>query len=207
MEYSDPEIEEILAQGKKHDARHREMMRLFDELKRIPALPGVVDAAELARLIDRRNQLWSEVNRLKKEREREEYFPPHIADAINLLRNEKIRGWETRSWYSDEKYDQTAQAIADGARDRDKQDALYVRVGKTGEVASVPERIDEAAVDRARERAKKLRWFLKGAVDHGGHQSSEYKRLLDTLKVMFASPEEVKVMFPQTEETKANASG
>src|ERR1035441_256288 len=33
MEYSDPDIEEILAQGKKHDARHREIMRLFDELK------------------------------------------------------------------------------------------------------------------------------------------------------------------------------
>ena len=68
------------------------MMRLFHELKRIPALSGVVEAAELARLINRRNQLWSEVNRLKKEREHEEYFPPHIADAINLLRNEKNQG-------------------------------------------------------------------------------------------------------------------
>ena len=74
-------------------------------------------------------------------------------------------------------------------------------------MASVPERIDEAAVDRARESAKKLRWFLKGALDHGGHQSSEFKKLLEALKVMFASPEEVKVMFPETEETKANASG
>jgi aspartate carbamoyltransferase catalytic subunit len=73
-------------------------------------------------------------------------------------------------------------------------------------VASVPERIDEAAVNRARERAKKLRWFLKGAIDHGGHSSSEFERLLNALKVMFASPEELKAMSSETEETKASAS-
>ncbi len=207
MEYSDPELEEILARGKKREARHRETMRLYDELKKgYLRFPEISDAAERAGLIDLQKQLRSELNRLNKEAEDEEYFPPHIADAINLLRNEKIRRWEERGWYSDEKYDRTAQAIADGARDRDKQDALYVRVGKTGEVSSVPERIDEAAVDRARERAKKLRWFLKSSLDHGDHHSSEYERLLNALKLMFASPEELKVIFPETEETKANAS-
>ena len=85
-----PELEEILAQGKKREARHRETIRLYDELKKgCLQFPEISDAAERARSIDLQKQLRSELNRLNKEAEDEEYFPPHIADAINLLRNER----------------------------------------------------------------------------------------------------------------------
>jgi hypothetical protein len=57
-------------------------------------------------------------------------FPRTVADALNILRHEKIGRWESNAWVwaEDPDYDQTAKKVAEGYADRKKQDALYVRL-------------------------------------------------------------------------------
>jgi AbiV family abortive infection protein len=77
-------------------------------------------------------------------------FPPDIATALNIYRHEEIerlrRGFPLRDadWSTG-----PARKIADGALDRKKQSALYVDIGKTGEIGLHPGLItrDEAAAE------------------------------------------------------------
>lgn len=193
MDYSDPDIEEAMRSHDRFMVRHETMMRLFKEMDTLPSVDDL-SPVELRARIERSNELRREVARLREEDERERKFPPYIADAINILRHVKVGRWECGYAYDDEEYDSTAQAIADGARDREKQNALYVGVSKTGAVSSRPDEIDSEAVAQAVERSKKLRWNLHWLIEHGnGH--AEFDRLVKNLKVMFASQEELRELF------------
>jgi AbiV family abortive infection protein len=66
-------------------------------------------------------------------------FPPHIADAINIIRHEKVPREDASAWLWDDKShrDPDARRISEGKFDKQKQNALYVDVGKSGQV-SVP---------------------------------------------------------------------
>ena len=44
------------------------------------------------------------------------------------------------------------------------------------------------------ERAKRLRWFLHGLLEHGC-SAKEFEKLVEALKMVFASPEEQRRMF------------
>ena len=133
MEYSDPDIDEMLARGERGDARHLKIMRLYDEMSELYRKMKGAASGYLADLIKNRNQLVAEIDRLEEERKSEDQLPADVADAINILLNERIGRWEARGWYGAQKYDPTAKAIAEGARDREKQDALYVRIVKSAE--------------------------------------------------------------------------
>lgn len=67
-------------------------------------------------------------------------FPPHISDALNIIRHEKVPREAKRSWIGedDPPCAPKARRIANGYLDRQKQCALYVRIGKGGQVASTP---------------------------------------------------------------------
>ncbi len=67
-------------------------------------------------------------------------LPPKVASAINVLRHEKIRRWESNSWVwaEEPEYERSILRIAEGKRDRIKQDALYVRLGGDGSVTAGP---------------------------------------------------------------------
>ena len=65
-------------------------------------------------------------------------FPGPVADALNILRHEKIGRWESQNWVWAEPptYDCTAKHVAEGEYDRQKQDALYgLRQGQALPVA------------------------------------------------------------------------
>jgi hypothetical protein len=205
MEYCDPEIEEMSARRKRRMARYDERSRLLKEItsissqmleetKRMTSRMWS-DADERAKLRERRDQLREWQNQLKRddarldqEQKDEDALPPPIADAINILRNEKVRRWEDGYGLGD-KYNRAAQKIADGARDRQKQAALYVEVDSTGKVSSRPERIDEAAVVSAVERARRLRWFLHGLPEHAFENGLESRRVVRALRLVFATSE------------------
>lgn len=75
------------------------------------------------------------------KRKNEDYkIPPHIADVINILRYEKLPKEGQWAWIRDEDppCNQLTRKIADGIVDKQKQDAIYVRLGKDGSVASTP---------------------------------------------------------------------
>jgi hypothetical protein len=66
------------------------MMKLFDNMRHLPALGEPEDFSEKTALIERQNALWREVAVLEREQEHEDALPPHMADAINILCHTKI---------------------------------------------------------------------------------------------------------------------
>ncbi len=114
-------------------------------------------------------------------------LPPKVASAINILRHEKIRRWESNNWDWAEapKYDSSVVRIAEGMRDRMKQDALYVRLGRDARVVSTPGEVAEGNVNAEFERARAYRYFVTSLLNDGGHPSSTYPKVRAALKAMF----------------------
>jgi AbiV len=195
MGYADPDIDEMIASDERSQGIHEAIMRLYAEVHSLhQQFEKSQDFAERKAIFERGEELRREVARLDGEREA---FPPHIADAINILRHTKIGQWECGYAYDEERdYEPTARAIARGARDRDKQRALYIGVSKNGTVCSRPEELKKETFALAIEHSKRLGQFLSRLLDGGG-VGSEFDRLIENLKVMFASQEELRIDIPQ----------
>lgn len=105
--------------------------------------------AEFEEFWDRSVERLEEINKGHSNRR---VFPSHIADAINIIRHEKANKYGSRNGWletSENPCDQVARKIGDGYIDRLKQNALYVDIGRTGEVKSTPLRIkpDHAKIE------------------------------------------------------------
>jgi hypothetical protein len=117
-----------------------------------------------------------------------ELLPNDIGSAIEILRYEKVAKWEGRNWVwgEDPNYDPAALWIAEGKKDRRKQDALYVRLGRDGQVASVPAVISEEERAEEFDRARRYMNFVMSLVE-GGTQNHRYEKATSALKRLFAS--------------------
>jgi AbiV family abortive infection protein len=84
--------------------------------------------------------------------------PQKIADAIHLLRYEKIGRWKSNRWVwaEDPQWDQEALKVADGAMDSIKQDAIYVRLSKDGAIASTPSQVKVPEYSEQRDSATRM---------------------------------------------------
>jgi len=115
-------------------------------------------------------------------------LPPAIADAIFILRHEKIGRWESSGWVWEEEpiYDPLAKGLAEGKLDRRKQDALYVRLGSDGQVASTPLDVRQDDAKRAMENAERICFFVEYMFERsvGG---SEYEKIESAFKRAFAT--------------------
>ena len=96
-------------------------------------------------------------------------LPNSVADAMNLLRHEKIRRWESGWWVwaEDPEYDKSALDVAEGKRDRDKQRALYVELGKNGQIGGTPERLAKNQADDEYERGRRFESCIRSLLDGG----------------------------------------
>ena len=114
-------------------------------------------------------------------------LPNDVGSAMELLRYEKIGRWESNNWVwaEDPKYDTSALRIAEGRKDRRKQDALYVRVGRDGRVCSTPQTISEDETRDEFERARRYRSFVDSMLD-GKASSHRYDKAMAALKILFA---------------------
>jgi AbiV len=192
MEYADPDIDQIIASGRRSQKTHEAIMRLYAEMHSLhQQFEESQNLEEKKALFERGEKLRREVARLDEERE---LFPAFIADAINILRHNKVGRWEGGYGY-DEKVDAGAQAIAERSRDREKQRALYIGVSKNGTVCSRPEEVKKETIALAFAQSKKLGEFLSRLLD-GARGGSKLERLIENLKVMFASEEELRALFP-----------
>jgi len=92
-------------------------------------------------------------------------FPSDVLDAIHVICHERIPLERGRWWLdpSERPLDQRVKAISDGGIEKQKQDAIYVRISKTGEVIALPSRVSaeeaKAEVDRSERIGGKLRTF------------------------------------------------
>lgn len=108
-------------------------------------------------------------------------FPTDVADALDIYRHEKIESLGKREPWRDELWAKgNARKLAEGARDRKKQSACFVDIGKDGSVAKHPGLITkkeaEEEISRATALAEtRLTW------------SDEYYLLKEQLKAVFAS--------------------
>jgi len=127
---------------------------------------------------------------LKGVRDDKEPFLPHyVVDAINIIRHEKVEKWSTRNdWIDpgDRPCDPVARKIGDGVLDKSKQDALYVRIGKTGRVISTPSKIDSHEAKSEYEKAKRFARVIRipdGKVTEP--VGLEFEKVSATFKVIF----------------------
>lgn len=89
--------------------------------------------------------LWPDTDeflrRLNSPDTEPQIFPAHVLDAIHLICHERLPE-QRRSWREpSEPLDPKVKAIAEGKMDRQKQDAIYVGLGKTGQLCSRPTQI------------------------------------------------------------------
>lgn len=115
-----------------------------------------------------------------------------MSTAVELLCYEKIGKWmgHTWNWVEDPEYDRLVEKIAEGHIDRRKQDALYVRIGRTGQVASTPAAIlhDETMAEFS--RANRYSHFVERLVDEGPEKVSDrlrFDRVMGALRLHFGS--------------------
>jgi len=147
----------------------------------------------LCLVMDYLNPDWDEF--MERVRQPRGDLPAAVADAINILRHEKIGRWlnSTWVWAEDPDYDPTASAIAEGKQDRIKQDALYVRLARDGGVASVPSGATRESVQLERERASRLGRLAEEVLNGSEHPGLDYHAIEEAFRVLFESMVEVGV--------------
>lgn len=113
-------------------------------------------------------------------------FPKTVADALNILYHEKIRRWESSNWFwaEDPDYDKFAQNVADGKRDKAKQQGLYVNLGKDGQVISAPTRITESQADDEFERARRYQRYVQRLLENSSHHT-DFDEIAEYFKALF----------------------
>lgn len=94
-------------------------------------------------------------------------FPSDVLDAIHVICHERIPRERDRLWLdpSERPLDQKVKAIADGKLDRRKQRAIYIEIGRTGEVCSHPSSFSAKDAKAEVERSERI-----------GHQLHPYNR-------------------------------
>lgn len=129
----------------------------------------------------RRLQAW-------KLGEKHPPLPRMVADAMNLLRHEKIRRWESWTWWwsEDPEYDKTALGVADGKRDREKQRALYVELTQNGELATSPEQITEKQANDEYERARRTEQCAANLLERGPDSAWDFETVESCFRALFS---------------------
>jgi AbiV family abortive infection protein len=119
-------------------------------------------------------------------------LPHRIKSALNIFRHEKVGAFIEGSppfWVEDPNYDKEMLRIAEGKLDALKQDALYVRLGRNGELATEPQHaITAEMAHSAFEKAKRLRWAVSG-IDEGRPGLLNYEEIREVFRFLFSDPE------------------
>jgi AbiV family abortive infection protein len=111
-----------------------------------------------------------------------------VADALNILRHEKVGRWKSKTWFwnEDPLYDPSAKSVADGSIDREKQDSLYVRVGSDGRIVSTPACVQPKAARDAIGRAHRFGQLMSDVLAADPGALVDYDRIKDVFEHLFA---------------------
>jgi hypothetical protein len=114
-------------------------------------------------------------------------LPRNVADALNILRHEKIGRWISNKWRWEKKpdYDHDALAIAEGKKDRIKQDALYVRLGKDGSVASIPMNHNAATFADEKDLAERFKTLVENLLKGAEHPGLDWSLVDEAFRILF----------------------
>jgi len=115
-------------------------------------------------------------------------FPPHVADALNIIRHQKVprEGVPSWLWDAESPCDPETKRIAYGSIDRQKQNALYVGVGNTGQVTSTPLDITEKEAIVEFEKTEQLSKILhRSGKNVEPIKTIEYSKVFDAFRLLF----------------------
>ncbi len=165
-----------------------EYRRSMEWLKENEESKGLFAAYDNSTDKSERDRIWARIQEISQKHDS---LPSSVADAIYILRHEKIGRWESPgwSWVEEPVYDKAAKNLAGGKLDRDKQDAIYVRIAHNGQVAKTPQvaRDDAKAAmevaDRLRSLVKYLLSGYAGGIEYGNVESA--------FKALFANSSQV----------------
>lgn len=149
-------------------------------------------------MIDYMIMHWEELDELKtiiaQDAALGENFPNDVGSAIEILRYEKIGRWTANNWAwaEDPKYDKGAMEIADGKRDRRKQDALYVRIGSNGQLASTPKTITALEVSIELDKTARYIRFSEALIateERHGFDRVRFAKVTAAMRLLFEAAE------------------
>ena len=122
-------------------------------------------------------------------------LPPHVSDAINIFRHEKIGRWQSKNWFWENfpKYDLQAKRISEGLVDRKKQDQFYIDLSRDGSVITKTQiTSDEFYIER--DRAERLARLVKGVIEDEVGPYIGYKKIADIFNLLFNDhPQDTKI--------------
>jgi AbiV family abortive infection protein len=147
-------------------------------------------------LIDYMIMRWETIEELNELIERDfdlgNNLPDDVGSALEILCYEKIGRWEANNWdwAEDPAYHPNALGLAEGKRDRRKQDALYVRIGSDGQVASTPAVIMETEVSQEFERTREYIAFASALVareERHGFDQDRFNKVITAFRTVFGT--------------------
>jgi AbiV family abortive infection protein len=111
-----------------------------------------------------------------------------VKDALNLLRNEIIKKWESKNWvWADEyTYDAEAKKVFKGHFDESKQSALYVNLNKNAGVISTPDIITEEKAQEEFEKAKRFLSFSTTISNGEKNHFRGYEEIEEGFRMLFS---------------------
>ena len=114
-------------------------------------------------------------------------FTPKVADAINILRHEKIGRWVANNWFwaEDPDYDHGAVYIAKGKEDNKKQDSLYVRLASDGGIANRPKSATHYNFEEEKDRGNRFARLLEGIAENKPENDRNYQKVRDIFRILF----------------------
>jgi AbiV family abortive infection protein len=172
MEYMNPDIDVFLRRMDEWEKQRREQSALLEAL-------GKTDNN------DERREICEQIDRLSRSMRA---FPANVADAMNILRFEKVGRWADKNWVwgVEPEYDPMTKNVGDGSTDRDKQDGLYVRVARDGTVVTTPECVRPEVAQEAFERARRFGYLARQLLKGDFRSLTHYDRVKETISALFA---------------------
>lgn len=106
--------------------------------------------------------------------------PTKVSDAMNIYIHEILRRWESQDWVwaEDPKYDREAKSVYDGKEDRLKQDAIYIKISKDGQVINSPIKFKRADTENEIEKAERYSQLMNIKKD------LRYKEVVEIFKAL-----------------------
>ncbi len=110
-------------------------------------------------------------------------FPANVADAMKLY----VKKVQPQGHIScpPAPSDPLAKSIADGDRDKIKQDALYVRLSEDGDVISVPSQVTPETIEAELDRTKRLCDLVRPLREGSLGPSFDYHLLVEAMNFLF----------------------
>ncbi|MGH8546789.1 MAG: hypothetical protein ACREX3_24890 [Gammaproteobacteria bacterium] len=113
--------------------------------------------------------------------------PQKIRDTINILRHEKIGRWESKTWDWAEDPDWDAEALPwpKDSTERERQDLIYVRLGKDGTAAHHPKESRVPDFYEQKERANRMAQLAQSLIEEDRGLALDWKKIEEIFRTLF----------------------